>query len=68
MDEAFLPNGAERYSCNELVPIFGVFMPEGSGENIGVGALDPGTGGPSGVMEYTTMRAKEAMINLRRHL
>ena len=35
-------------------------MPEGNGEKKGVGALEGGTGGPSGAMEYTTMRANDA--------
>jgi len=35
-------------------------MPEGNGENRGVGALEGGTGSPSGAMEYTTMRANDA--------
>ena len=35
-------------------------MPEGNGENKGVGALEGGTGIPSGAMEYTTMRANDA--------
>ena len=35
-------------------------MPEGNGENKGVGALEGGTEGPSGAMEYTTMRANDA--------
>jgi hypothetical protein len=56
----FLPSGAARNSPNVLVCICGVFIPEGSGEKRGVGALEGGTGAPSGAIEYTMMRAKES--------
>ena len=37
-----------------------MFIPDGSGVNIGVGASDEGLEGLSGIMEYTIIRAKDA--------
>lgn len=47
----FLPSGADRKSCNELVWIAGVLAPEGRGVNSGVGAVEGGEGRLSGAME-----------------
>ena len=40
-------------------------MPDGRGVKYGVGAVERGAGGPSGVIEYTIMRANDAVIRLQ---
>lgn len=56
-----LPSGAARNSFSELDCTIGVFMPEGVGVNIGVGAFEAGEGMLSGAMEYTRMRASDGI-------